>query len=302
MDSPGGYRQGAEGTDPRQWRSENRLDTFTRMLSAAARRASLGLILLIDELSEFLRSKPSPQALTRMPGRCSSSVRWRAEARCGSWPPCRSPSNASGTCRRPSFERSRIDSPSKWRSRRSTSRRFSRGGSCACGRAPRRRSTLSTKGSARSSPVSRLPLTSSGRSIPSIRRRSLSWKGWAGCFPSIGASSISSIPALPGMQAAGYPLHLTRPAPELLAPDSIYDHFSQRLAEFSAFHIYPRHIVPHLDEVIERTLAEPRRPALCRRAVRMLRALSHPPDSDASHGGRAGGACLVQPRRTLTRA
>ncbi len=73
-----------------------------------------------------------------------------------------------------------------------------------------------------------------------------------------------------GDASRGIPSHLARPAAELLAPDSIYDHFSQRLAEFSAFHVYPRHIVPHLDEVIERTLSSVEDRALCRRVVRML--------------------------------
>ena len=63
---------------------------------------------------------------------------------------------------------------------------------------------------------------------------------------------------------------LDRPALELLAPDSIYDHFAERMAEFSAFHVFPRHVVPHLDEVARQTLDEPEDQALARRLVRML--------------------------------
>jgi hypothetical protein len=63
---------------------------------------------------------------------------------------------------------------------------------------------------------------------------------------------------------------LDRPAGELLAPDSIYEHFSQRLAEISAFQAYPRHIVPHLDEVIGRVIDGEEDLALARRLVRML--------------------------------
>lgn len=62
---------------------------------------------------------------------------------------------------------------------------------------------------------------------------------------------------------------LDRPAYELLGPDSIYDHFSRRMAEFSSFHIYPRHVVPHLDEVIDRVIDEEDR-LLARRIVRVL--------------------------------
>lgn len=62
---------------------------------------------------------------------------------------------------------------------------------------------------------------------------------------------------------------LDRPAYELLGPDSIYEHFSQKLAEFSGFNIYPRHVVPHLDEVIEQAI-DPEDRMLARRVVRIL--------------------------------
>ncbi len=63
---------------------------------------------------------------------------------------------------------------------------------------------------------------------------------------------------------------LDRACYELLGPDSIYDHFSQKMAEFSAFHIYPRHIVPHLDETIDRIIVEEEDRMLARRIVRIL--------------------------------
>jgi len=73
-----------------------------------------------------------------------------------------------------------------------------------------------------------------------------------------------------GDPARGIPGILSRPATELLGPDSIYDHFAARLAEFSAFHAYPRRIVPHLDEVIQTVLQTEEDRALARRLVRML--------------------------------
>jgi hypothetical protein len=63
---------------------------------------------------------------------------------------------------------------------------------------------------------------------------------------------------------------LDRPAAELLAPDSIYDHFESRLLEFSAFNTYPRHIVPHLDEVIGRVIEDDDDRRMARRLVRIL--------------------------------
>ncbi|MBD3316882.1 MAG: hypothetical protein GF344_13930 [Chitinivibrionales bacterium] len=63
---------------------------------------------------------------------------------------------------------------------------------------------------------------------------------------------------------------LGRPAAELVAPDRIYEHFEPRLFEFSSFNIYPRHVVPHLDEVIDATIDEPEDRVLAKRLVRML--------------------------------
>jgi len=76
---------------------------------------------------------------------------------------------------------------------------------------------------------------------------------------------------------------MDRPALELLAPDSIYDHFAVRMGEFSAFHMYPRHIVPHLDEVADSILNEPEDRALAKRLVRILVLYRiHPTASDPS--------------------
>jgi len=63
---------------------------------------------------------------------------------------------------------------------------------------------------------------------------------------------------------------LQQPATEVLAPDSIYDHFASRLAEFSAFNVYPRHVVPHLDKVIDDVIEDADDRNLARRLVRIL--------------------------------
>ncbi len=63
---------------------------------------------------------------------------------------------------------------------------------------------------------------------------------------------------------------LHRPSHELLGPDSIYDHFSEKLAEFSSYNIYPRHIVPHLDAEIETLLETGEDRYLAKRIVRIL--------------------------------
>lgn len=73
-----------------------------------------------------------------------------------------------------------------------------------------------------------------------------------------------------GDSSRGIPSILERPPRELLGPDSIYEHFAARLAEFSAFNIYPRHIVPHLDREIDLLFDNGEDRHLARRLVRML--------------------------------
>jgi len=73
-----------------------------------------------------------------------------------------------------------------------------------------------------------------------------------------------------GDPSRGIPGILDQPFTELLAPDAIYEHFSQRIQEFSAFHAYPRHVVPHLDEVIHSVIEGDDDRALARRLVRIL--------------------------------
>ncbi|NOY81034.1 MAG: hypothetical protein GXP31_08515 [Kiritimatiellaeota bacterium] len=63
---------------------------------------------------------------------------------------------------------------------------------------------------------------------------------------------------------------LDRPCTVLLAPDSIYDHFEHRLMQFSDFNAFPRHVVPHLDRVAAERLEDPEDVALARRLVRIL--------------------------------
>ncbi len=84
-----------------------------------------------------------------------------------------------------------------------------------------------------------------------------------------------------GDSRRGIPSILDRPAAELLAPDSIFDHFAGRLAEFSSFNIYPRHIIPHLDEVIDREIENTEDRFVAKRIVRMLVLYRiHPTSSD----------------------
>lgn len=73
-----------------------------------------------------------------------------------------------------------------------------------------------------------------------------------------------------GDSSRGIPGILDRPCTELLAPDSLYEHFSQRLMELSSFNAYPRHVIPHLDKTIDECLEEPDDRHMARRLVRML--------------------------------
>ncbi len=75
---------------------------------------------------------------------------------------------------------------------------------------------------------------------------------------------------LAGDPRRNIPAILDRPSLELLAPDSIYEHFADRLAEFSDFNVFPRQVVPHLDELIGRVLDSEADRELARRLVRIL--------------------------------
>ncbi len=63
---------------------------------------------------------------------------------------------------------------------------------------------------------------------------------------------------------------LQRPSHELLGPDAIYEHFYPRMAEFSELHVFPKYVIPHLDEMIGQMLENPQDQVLARRIVRVL--------------------------------
>ncbi|HEX3020273.1 MAG TPA: DUF6079 family protein [Chitinispirillaceae bacterium] len=63
---------------------------------------------------------------------------------------------------------------------------------------------------------------------------------------------------------------LKRDCTSLISPDAIYDHFATRIAEFSSFYIYPSHIIPHLDNTIEECIDDEQDRILARRLIRIL--------------------------------
>jgi len=89
-----------------------------------------------------------------------------------------------------------------------------------------------------------------------------------------------------GDSRRGIPSILERPQRELLGPDSIFEHFSPRLAEFSAYNIYPRHIVPHLDREIDRVISDGADRHLARRIIRMLVLYRIHPTADFPNAGK----------------
>jgi hypothetical protein len=261
---------GELGADPAEWRSESRLDTFTRMLSAARAAGRSGVVLLIDELSEFLRSKPSPQALNEdartlqlLGEMADGGPLWIVAA-------VQESIERTGDLSQAIVRKIKDRFPVKLAL-----------------------STLHIKALISERLVRLKP--GAEEALLRIHERlrgqfpgfRTSFEEFRAVYP-VHPKTISLLEGLGGLFSQhrgivdfvhsriagdadrGIPSILAQPASRLLAPDSIYDHFSQRLAEFSAFHIYPRHVVPHLDEVIERTLAGPEDRALCRRVVRML--------------------------------
>jgi hypothetical protein len=258
------------GTDPGAWRSDDRLGTFQRMLSGVGGAGYAGMVLLIDELSEFFRSKPTPQALNEdartlqlLGELAGDNPLWIVAAV------------------QESIERTGDLSQAILRKIKD--------------RFPVRLalSTLHIKALISERLVHHKPGAEDSLlriyerfrgQFPGFRS---SFEEFRSVYP-VHPTTISLLEGLGGLfsqhrgivdfvhsriagdESRSIPSLLTRPADELLAPDGIYEHFSQRLAEFSAFHVYPRHIVPHLDEVIDATLSSPEDRALARRVVRML--------------------------------
>lgn len=75
---------------------------------------------------------------------------------------------------------------------------------------------------------------------------------------------------LAGDESRDIPGILEKNCCELLAPDAIYEHFAFRIAEFSSFFIYPSQIVPHLDEIIDNCIEDPSDRVLARRLIRII--------------------------------
>ena len=88
---------------------------------------------------------------------------------------------------------------------------------------------------------------------------------------------------------------LNKPASEILAPDSIYDHFELRLGEFSAFNVYPRHIIPHLNEVIEDVIEDEDDRVLAQRLIKILVLYTIHPTADTPPVGQLAeiAACAL---------
>lgn len=256
--------------DPGAWRTDDRLGTFQRMLSAVNAAGFEGLVLLIDELSEFFRSKPAPQALNedartlQLLGEIAgSSPLWIVAA-------VQESIERTGDLSQAILRKIKDRFPvrlalSTLHIKALISERLVRRKPGAEDKLLRVHERLRGR-----FPGFRIPFDEFLRIYPVHPTTISLLEGLGGLFSQARGIVDFVHSRIAGDGERAIPPLLDRPAEELLAPDSIYEHFSQRLAEFSAFHVYPRHIVPHLDEVIEKTLSSPEDRTLCRRAVRML--------------------------------
>ena len=247
-----------------------RREAFQAMIRAAQAAGHAGLVLLIDELSEFFRSKPTAQSLNEdarvlqlLGELAAAEPLWIVAA-------VQESIEATGDLSKAIFRKIRDRYPVKLALSTIHIR------SLIGGRLVRRKPGADQE-------IFRLHEAFSGRF------KTFGWdhQAFRTAYP-VHPTTIGLLEGLGDLfsQARGIvdfvyyriagdprreiPGILDRPATELLAPDSLYDHFADRLAELSAFNLFPRRIVPHLDQVIAERLSGEQDQALGRRLVRIL--------------------------------
>ncbi|GAB4267524.1 MAG: hypothetical protein Kow0092_20900 [Deferrisomatales bacterium] len=249
---------------------EDRHETFARILEEVASRGFRGVVLLLDELSEFFRSKPDARRLNEDARTLQFLGELTASAPLWIVAAVQESIERTGDIAQVTFRKIKDRFPVKLAL-----------------------STLHIRELLSQRLVRRKPGADEAiRRIYEDFRRQFPTFGWPfDHFRDVYPVHPATLALLEGLsdlfsehrgivdfvhsQVAGDPQRripgiLDRPCHELLAPDSIYDHFASRLQEFSAFNVYPRHVVPHLDRVIETEIEEEEDRALARRLVRVL--------------------------------
>ena len=250
--------------------SKERHETFNRVISSVRSAGFDGLVLLIDELSEFFRSKPSTQVLNED----ARTLQLLGEMTSGEplWIICavQESIERTGDISQAIFRKIKDRFPIKLTLSTVHIR------SLISGRLVRRKQGADEE-IYRIHEMYRHQFPTFSSSLDDFKMtypvhpRTISLLDGLGDLFSQHRGVVDFVYSrIAGDSRRNIPSILDRPAPELLAPDSIYDHFAGRLAEFSSFNIYPRHIIPHLDEVIDRELESREDISLAKRLVRML--------------------------------
>lgn len=250
--------------------SKERHETFARMISSVRSAGFDGLVLLIDELSEFFRSKPSTQVLNED----ARTLQLLGEMTSGEplWIICavQESIERTGDISQAIFRKIKDRFPIKLTLSTVHIR------SLISGRLVRRKQGADEEiyriyeMYRRQFPTFSTSLDDFRTTYP-VHPTTISLLDGLGELFSQHRGVVDFVYSrIAGDSRRNIPSILDRPAPELLAPDSIYDHFAGRLAEFSSFNIYPRHIIPHLDDVIDRELESSEDISLAKRLVRML--------------------------------
>ncbi len=280
----------------------DRLALFEGLLASVREAGYAGLVLLIDELSEFLRSKPDPQALNEdartlqllgeLAGR---EPLWIVAA-------VQESIEATGDLSQAILRKIKDRYPVKLALSTLHVRAL------IAGRLVRRRPGAEAEIAriherfSREFPSFTVPLEQLLATYP-VHPETLALLDGLGDLFSQHRGIVDFVHSrIAGDPRRGIAGILERPASELLGPDAIYEHFSQRLAEFSSFHRYPRHIVPHLDETIERVIGSEDDRALARRLVRILVLYRiHPtaPQPDVSRLAELASCSLQAPSPSL---
>lgn len=260
----------SKGIDLPELLTQNRDESFEQAFSQVREASYDGVFLIIDELSEFFRSKPDSHALNEdartlqyLGEKTQQQAFWIIGA-------VQESIEKTGDIAQSTFRKIKDRFPVKLvlstlHIRSLISERLVKQKELAQETLPSLYDEFKNQFKGFSLPYSEF------RAIYPVHPATISLLDGLGDLFSVHRGIVDFVHAqLAGDPRRDIPGILQRPAMELLAPDSIYDHFRLRISEFSAFHVYSRHILPHLEKVINEVIEDDKNREFALRLMKIL--------------------------------